>query len=427
MANLASITPISPLATSSNAWLNHARMNGLERFMTNGFPKKKDEAWRYTSLSHIQNEALIPVTTPVKNRTLQSPIAGAERIVITNGQYEPKASSITTTPPVILASLKDIYTPTRPSAIVGQIQTLLEQPTALNQYGLTGLNSAYTQDGMVLYIPKGQEVTPIIDIHYIQDAGSAYTQLFVIMEQDSAATIYEHFYGEAKTPLYQHHVSRIHLQAGARLHHYRLQAMPETCTHIYSQDMQLEKDSQYFHFSLNLGGDIARHEIAARLCGERANCVINGINLGHALQHHDTYIPMQHKHRGAYSDQHMRQILKDEAKGIFYSAVTVDKDCPKTETHQLCHSLLLGKKAQAFARPELDILTDDVVCTHGATTGAIDLKALYYLQSRGLSTEDAVNLLLDGFLEELLETIPSVHSNICDTIRHHIQGWSKQV
>lgn len=415
---------ISSLPSHQHDWLQAYRADALEYFIEHGFPKKSSEAWRYTSLNKLTLEELTPSDSSqdILPSLLQPVLKNAQHIVIYNGRYDKTLSANTLKAPIILASLKDIYNH-ESAQTLSSIRSLLEQKTLINQSSVTALNNAYTADGLVLFVPKACRLDTPIDIHYVQDERSAYTQLFIIMEPGSQAVVKEHFYGLKKSAYYQHHVSRIHLKHQAVLHHYRIQTMPQTCTHIYSQDTQLHQDSRYIHFSLNIGGSIARHEIATQLQGSHSSSTIHGINLGQQQQQHDNYLPTEHLHTGAYSEQELRQILKDDAKGVYYSKVTVAKNCPKTEAHQLCHSILLGKKAQAFARPELDILTDDVICSHGATTGAIDEQALYYLQSRGLSLEQATALLLESFVEALVEKIE--HEDIRQFMHHSIKEWSQ--
>jgi Fe-S cluster assembly protein SufD len=397
--------PLSLLPGQDIAWLNIHRTQALEQFITQGFPKKRDEAWRYTSLYQLNPEILIPTASNINHATPNSSYAldGAHPYIIYNGHFSPSSAPLPHG--IKIAALSTIYQ-TKDDSVLEMIKPLLEQKNLINNSSVTALNNALTNEGIVLIIPKQTECSTPIDIHYIQDSGTVYTQLFIVMEPGSKATIKEHFYSPQHTARYQHHVSRIHLQQGATLQHYRVQSMPTSCTHIYSQETKLETNSDYYHFSLNSGGQIARHEIASYLQGKKARSVIHGVTLGNKNQHHDTYLPTFHQHPDAYSDQHLRQVLKDEAKGIYYSSVKVDKNCPKSEAHQLCHTILLGKKAQGYARPELDILTDDVICSHGATTGAIDEQALYYLQSRGINQELAIALLLESFSQEVAEMIP---------------------
>jgi Fe-S cluster assembly protein SufD len=153
------------------------------------------------------------------------------------------------------------------------------------------------------------------------------------------------------------------------------------------------------------GGTLARQEVYSWLDGHDITCDQQGIVIGAGTEHLDTYLPVWHNASHSYSNQHFRQVLDEQAKGIFYGSVSVPTGSPKTEAHQLNRNLLLSQKAQAISRPELDIHTDDVICSHGSTTGQLDSQALYYLQSRGLSTAEATALLRQAFISALVETI----------------------
>lgn len=152
--------------------------------------------------------------------------------------------------------------------------------------------------------------------------------------------------------------------------------------------------------------------------GEESRCDFKSIIYGNRDQHHDTYINFSHRSPRGYSNQCVKQILDDKAKGVFYGKAYIEKNCPGIEAHQLNKNILLSEKAQIFSKPELEIYTDDVKCTHGSTTGSLDKEALYYLKTRGLSENDGTKLLLEGFALDVLEDIKN--SEIKEYIKSHL-------
>lgn len=409
----------STLPSCAHPALQQYREAALAHFVSAGLPHKRQEPWKYTSLGHLDPGIFLP-SLPISDLTcsesLHYALPDAHQIIFVDGAL--------VMPPALSSFIKPLSEAcTEPSSVFGKaVHALLASRTPVNSTGITSLNNAYAQEGYVLVLPEQYDLSTPLDIHYLQNTASCHTQCFIFLNSGSRAIITEHFYGTDPTSLYQHHVSRIQLRAHAQLHHYRLQHMPLSCTHLYTQDTHLEKHSHYFHLSLNTGSKLARHELSASLNGEKSNCTIESITLAKEGQHLDTYIPIHHTAGKTYSQQHIRQVLKENAKGIFYGNVTIDPDCPKSESHQLCHSMLLGNKAQAFARPELDILTDDVICSHGATMGALDENALYYLQSRGLDQKQATALLLEAFIQQILEKTP--HLPVARILQDHIHSWS---
>lgn len=407
------------LPSSPALWLQTARQAALEHFITAGFPHKRQEAWKYTSLSHLKPEIFLPSTPssyPASSIAIRHGLSDAHQIICLDGQMiiPPALSSF-------LKPLSEVYSDT--SSEHGRIlRSLTASSTPINTTGITALNNAYSNSGYVLVLPTDYQLNTPIDIHYIQQTATCYTQSFVFLSSNSRTTIVEHFYGSDSTALYQHHISRIQLDVSAQLQHYRLQHMPLSCTHLYTQDTQLASNAHYSHWSLNTGSKLARHELSTSLNGRKSRCSTHSITLGKENQHLDTYLPVHHTAPQAYSDQHIRQVLQDEAQGIFYGNVSINPHCPQSEAHQLCHSMLLANKAQALVRPELDILTDDVICSHGATVGALNEDALYYLQSRGLDKEQASALLLEAFVQQIIETIPQ--PAIADILQDNIHNWS---
>lgn len=159
--------------------------------------------------------------------------------------------------------------------------------------------------------------------------------------------------------------------------------------------------------------------------GEHGECRLGGAYLPRGRQHMDTTTLIDHARPECTSHEHYRGVIDDEAHGVFQGKIVVRADAQKTDAHQLNKNLLLAETARVDTKPELEILADDVKCSHGATAGELDADALFYLRSRGIDAESAQNLLVEAFVGEIIETVDD------DAIKAHlwrvVTGWLPQV
>ena len=162
--------------------------------------------------------------------------------------------------------------------------------------------------------------------------------------------------------------------------------------------------------SLSLGAEIARNDIHVKLDGTGSECMLNGLYNVDGRQHVDHHTVIDHVSSHSTSREFYKGLLDDEARGIFNGRIIVRPDAQKTDARQTNKNLLLSREALVDSNPQLEIYADDVKCAHGATIGQLDEEALFYLRSRGISLDDARNLLMQGFVQEIADRIqvPSV-------------------
>lgn len=228
--------------------------------------------------------------------------------------------------------------------------------------------------------------------------------LKIIIEDGAEATVIERHTGAGA--YWKNMVTEITAGANATLHHVRIMEDSAQAVHTNMAHVTLGRDAAYDCFSLNLGGAMTRHQIHAVLQGPNITCSLNGINLLAGGQHCDTTILMEHEAPHCVSNQFYRSLLDDTARGVFQGKVHVHQAAQKTDAYQLSNALLLSPGAEMDTKPELEIYADDVKCSHGATTGPLDEGPLFYLRSRGLSEGAARMLLIQAFVDEVLEKIP---------------------
>jgi Fe-S cluster assembly protein SufD len=404
------------------------RSDALQNFKNKGFPNKKNEAWKYTSLLGLSEDLLEPAHKSEQNTKAKKPISSSFFIKVVNGHINLEDSVL----PEELRVL-DLEGEHQDESSELAVRNLFKNNNKDNLQTHIDINTAYCNKVLVAHIPKGKCLEKPIEIHYIHEPEneykSSYTQLCILQEAGSHVTLIERFYGDAakeeKFPSHIHnHVVRIELNKSACLTHYRLQEAPSDNYNIYTAHLEMKDESTYNSFTFCTGAMLSRNEVKVNISGTKAHCNQQGITLGQHKQHHDSYLPVTHNGPDSYSNQNFRQLLDGNSKGIFYSNVLVPKDSIKTQAHQLNHNLLISDTAQAFTRPELDIFTDEVICSHGATVGNLDVESLYYLQTRGLSEGQAKALMIESFANELIEDVKN--EEIKDLIKSSLTKWIKE-
>jgi Fe-S cluster assembly protein SufD len=199
--------------------------------------------------------------------------------------------------------------------------------------------------------------------------------------------------------------ARIDLAPGARLTHIRMILDDPFAVYTQSAHIEISEGAEYRAVTVTIGGGFTRNEAQVLLKGPDARVDMAGISLLRGKQHGDTTIRVEHLAPNCTSSQFFRSILDGQARGVFQGKIHVHKGAQKTDGYQLSNAILLSPLAEMDTKPELEIYADDVKCSHGTTTGALDETPLFYLRSRGISEQEARRLLLEAFSGVILEKI----------------------
>jgi len=272
----------------------------------------------------------------------------------------------------------------------------------------------------VIHIPRGQICEKAEDILFTGENGKLQTpRLKIILEEGAQLTFIERHDGEGA--YWKNMSTEIQIAANARLHHVRIQNDPTESVNTNMVHITMDRDSYYDGFSLNMGGKLTRHEIHAVLQGTNGECHFNGVNILNGKQHGDTTILIEHQAPHCQSNQFYRTLLDESARGVFQGKVHVHQIAQKTDGYQMSNALLLSKDAEMDTKPELEIYADDVLCSHGSTTGQLDKGPLFYLRSRGLSEAQARMLLATAFIDEATAKITDENARF--EIERHAHAW----
>jgi Fe-S cluster assembly protein SufD len=239
----------------------------------------------------------------------------------------------------------------------------------------------------------------------------------VKLEAGSEVTILENGPAAARFT----HVMEIDVADGARFHHIRAQGRDHerrAATHLFAR---IGKNAAFKSFTLTANGRMTRNDAVLELLGADSVAHVAGAALGDGDFHHDDTVFITHAAERCESRQVFKKVLKNGAVGVFQGKILVKQGAQKTDGYQISQSLLLDGDSQFLAKPELEIYADDVKCSHGSTSGAIDETALFYLRSRGVPLRSAQSLLVLAFLAEAISEIED--EAIGDDIRTRLQGW----
>jgi Fe-S cluster assembly protein SufD len=389
--------------------------------MVRGLPTRKDEDWKYTRLDALLDVPFERAEAGVSHRVASASLEAlminpsSTRVVFVNGHFVPDLSS--------LGDLKEGVTVTSLASALARGATGLEPvfSRAFDQYdhAFTALNTALTEDGAYIQIAADTVVDTPIELVFLSDAQDtpllSSPRSVILAAPGSRASVVETHAGIAGGVTWTNAVVHVVLDEGARVDHFKIQDEPDTGFHLALLDVYQGPGSQFSSSSMMLGSKIARNEVHVHLEGEGSRVSVDGLYWPRGDQHHDNVVLIEHVAPRCVSHQLYKGIVDDHGHGVFNGRIIVWPGADGADANQTNKNLLLSEFAEIDTRPRLEILTDDVKCTHGAAVGALDEEALFYLRSRGVPREAARALLTSAFAREMLDRVES------ESVRTHVE------
>jgi Fe-S cluster assembly protein SufD len=259
-----------------------------------------------------------------------------------------------------------------------------------------------------VYIPEGKAVERPIHLLFIAtgaDPVASHPRTLVVAGRGAIATLIESYVSTDESVYLTNAVTEVFTAEGAVVDHYRLQEESDRAFHIGATEVCQERGSHYTSIAVSLGARLSRHTLNAALTGEHCETTIDGLYVVTDGQHHDSHTQLDHQKTHSASFQLYKGILDGRSRAVFNGKVIVREGALLTDARQLNKNLLLSPEAHVDTKPELEILADDVKCSHGATVGQLEDEELFYLASRGLAPERARALLTYGFAEDVISKI----------------------
>jgi Fe-S cluster assembly protein SufD len=383
-------------------WLARFRRESLERFLDAGFPTVRQEAWKYTNLSPVAEltERWLSAKPTPEDETGRPAAALAEDIV---GGGSDAHTVLFVDGRLDTGSLpRDL-----PDGV--SLEPLLEADVppigAVRGDAMTALNGALLTDGLRLTLADSASLDrPLYLLLLVTGETEAVVSPRILIEagRGANATIVEHYAGEPDARRFTNVVTDIVQDTAARLQHYRFQQQPSASFQVSRLHARLAASAELDCHSIDLGGQLVRHDAMIRLTGDGARVALNGIYVTDGRQHVDNHTRVDHEAPDTISREDYRGVLKDSSRAVFNGKVMVHAGADGTDAAQSNRNLLLSEGAEVDTKPELEIYADDVKCSHGATVGQLDQTSLFYLRSRGLDEETARHLLTFAFLREIV-------------------------
>ncbi|MCO4848695.1 MAG: SufD family Fe-S cluster assembly protein [Yoonia sp.] len=397
--------------------LTAARKDALGRVAAMGLSHKRDEYWKYTDPMSLTQADPVPAAVFESD---ESPLfAGVDsvKIVFVDGVYDADASDDLSCAGVEIDRLvdvagKDIHWATE---LYGTLETRGQVPVARP---LAALNTAFATDGVVIRA-TGKAAKPI-SLVYLHGDDTSDVMLHCVVRVDAGADITLLETGPAAARF--NSVLEVDVAEGGAFHHVRTQGRDHerrAVTHCFAR---IASEGRFKSFTLTANGTMTRNECIIEILGDDVVAHVAGACVGDGDDfHHDDTIFITHDGLRGESRQVFKKVLRNGAVGVFQGKILVKAGAQKTDGYQISQSLLLDDDSQFLAKPELEIYADDVICSHGSTTGAIDEDALFYMQSRGVPRKAATDLLTLAFLAEALEEIDN--PALADDLYDRLDSW----
>ncbi|MEK7782402.1 MAG: Fe-S cluster assembly protein SufD, partial [Candidatus Binatota bacterium] len=396
---------------NGQSWTRRMRAAAISRFAELGFPTVRDEEWKYTNVAPLAEIPFRPASYEVSRaasdlvaRARAGPVEAIQAVFV-NGYYSPELSSLRRLPQgVEVGSLAAAL-----SRQAGSVEAHLARYADYREHAFVALNTALMRDGAFVYVPEGRLVKEPIHLLFISLAGKEATvshpRNLIVIGRGSQATIVESYCGVEEEVYFTNAVTEIVVGENGVGEHYKVQREGEKAFHIATLQARLERNSNFSSHSISLGGALVRNEVNAVLDGEGGECTLNGLYMVSGGQHVDNHTRIDHVKAHCNSRELYKGVLDGKSRGVFSGKIYVHEGAEKTDAKQTNNNLLLSEEALIDTKPQLEIYNNDVKCAHGSTIGQLDQDAIFYLRSRGISREDARNLLTYAFASDAISRI----------------------
>ncbi len=404
---------------SAPSWLSQLRQKGLETFTRLGIPNRRLEDWRFTNVAGLTDrtyDLMPPVTSSdhhveslLQRATLDSE---AYRLVFINGRFSAEWSAVADLPSGVV--IEDLAGSIR--SLPNEMKGILCDNLDIDDSPFAALNTAFLDDGANIAIDDSVTLDRPIHLVFLsvgEGQGVSHPRILIRIGKDSKAQVIESYLGVGDS-YFTNAVTQIEVDASAKLEHHKLQHEQLGALHLAATHVNQQADSDFRSHYFSFGASLSRNEINCKLDGERIETTLNGLYMPTGNQLMDCRTRIDHAKPNCNSHELYKGILDDEARGVFNGKIFVHQDAQKTDAKQSNQALLLSDDAVVNTKPQLEIYADDVRCTHGATIGELDEKALYYLRSRGVPLELARKMLIFAFANDvvLAVEVPAVRRHL---------------
>ncbi|NRB83302.1 MAG: Fe-S cluster assembly protein SufD [Winogradskyella sp.] len=402
------------------------RTEAIKHFENEGFPTKRQEAWKYTSLNAVlkHNYSVFPKHEDalefkdVKKYFIHD--IDSYKIIFIDGKYSSHLSQ-TTHDAIDVCLMSSALTKPKYRLIIENYFNKIATTD-----GLSSLNTAFSAEGAYIHIPKNKLVEKPIQIIHFSTGNEAALMLqprnLVVVDENSHVQIIERHQSLTDNPVLTNSVTEIFANKRAIVDYYKIQNDRETASLIDNTFINQKQESIAKVHTFSFGGKLTRNNLNFYQNGERLDSTMKGITIIGNKQHVDHNTLVHHIEPNCESHQDYKGIFNDNATGVFNGKVIVEKEAQKTNAFQANNNILVSDKASINTKPQLEIFADDVRCSHGCTIGQLDESAMFYLRSRGIPEKEARALLMFAFSNNVLDSvkIPEIKNRITKIIANKL-------
>ena len=388
--------------------LDNIRVKSFKNFEAKGFPTKKQEHWKYTDLRNIidnnfQDLQIFNEEIALKyNNDLLIKDFEHNKIVLLNGNFIESNFAFENEKKINIRSLKNIF---ENKTDFDKIKDYFSD----EQNSMISLNHALANDGIILEIDDNYSFNKPLVIYNLFDQNAfnkiINNKIFISLGEESNLSVVDFFRCENDVKYFNNTIHNYTIKKNSSLKKFSINDALNNSYNYNSVKVKSYSNSSFENFLLSLGPNLIKNEIHCSLLENYSSCLINGVMLLKGNQHHELKTNVNHKYENCKSSQLIKSVLLDKSNGTYQGKIYVDKRAQKTNGYQLSKALVLSENSEFNSKPELEIYADDVKCSHGSTTGNIDENSIFYLMSRGLKRDQANKMIVEGFLNEVIETI----------------------
>ena len=389
--------------------IHDIRSEAIKTFETEGFPTKKDEAWKYTSLNSVlkHDYSVFPKQenaleyNDIKKYFIHD--IDTYKIVFIDGKYSSHLSETTHDGLDVCLMSAALSKPKYQLVIDNYFNKIATKD------GLSSLNTAFSKEGAYIHIPKNKVVAkPIQILHF--STGNESTLLLqprnlIVVEENAHVQIIERHQSVTDNPVLTNSVTEIAANKRAIVDYYKIQNDNKNASLIDSTFVDQKRESHVSVHTFSFGGKLTRNNLNFYQNGEHMDSTLNGVTIIGDKQHVDHNTLVHHIEPNCESHQDYKGIFNDSSTGVFNGKVIVNKEAQKTNAFQSNNNILLSDKSTINSKPQLEIFADDVKCSHGCTIGQLDGSALFYMKSRGIPEKEAKGLLMYAFSNNVLKSV----------------------
>ena len=388
--------------------LDSIRAKNFQKFEEQGFPTKRQEHWKYTDLKTIINNNFSDLQIFKDRKNIQQnknfliKSFDHNKIILLNGSFVKSDFSFENKKKIKIKSLKNVLEEKKEFE---KIKKYFED----DQNSMISLNHALVDDGIICEIDNNYLFNKPLVIYNFFDKSAdnkiINNKVFLSLGESSNISLVDFYKSEDNIKYFNNTIHNYDIKKNAVLKKYSINAILDQSFNYNSTKVKSCSNSVFENFLLSLGPNLIKNEIHCNLLEKHSSCFVNGIMLLNGNQHHELKTNVNHKFENCKSSQVIKSVLLDKSNGTYQGKIYVDKQAQKTNGYQLSKALILSESSEFNSKPELEIYADDVKCSHGSTTGNIDENSIFYLMSRGLTKQQANKMIVEGFLNEVIETI----------------------